>query len=81
MSQSVASPLTMICLPLPNPANIDPTNAKGAFCMKKNPTPIPISKPPPIAHVLLSFFYVSYYSPYFPNKLLFFLTEGAVHMG
>ena len=42
--------------PRPNPASIDPTNANADAFKKKNPTPKPISKPPPIAHVLLSFF-------------------------
>jgi len=46
----------VITRPMPNPAIMDPTNAKGAFGKKKNPTPIPIRTPPPIAQVLLSFF-------------------------
>ena len=40
--------------PRPNPAKVHPTNAKGDCCKKKNPTPMPMSMPPPVAHVLLS---------------------------
>jgi len=46
----------VIIKPIPNPANILPTNAKTFVLRKKNPTPIPKIKPPPIAHVLLSSF-------------------------
>ena len=42
--------------PRPNPANILPTNARVFSLKKKNPTPIPSIKPPPVAHVLLSSF-------------------------
>jgi hypothetical protein len=48
--------MAVITRPRPNPTNVDPTNAIGDSRTKKNPTPIPISKHPPIAHVLLSFF-------------------------
>ena len=40
--------------PRPNPARIDPTNARADAFRKKNPIPMPISNPPPMAHVLLS---------------------------
>jgi hypothetical protein len=42
--------------PRPKPAKMLPTNAKTEVVRKKNPTPNPISKPPPVAHVLLSSF-------------------------
>ena len=48
--------IEVITRPRPNPNNVDPTNAKGDCCKKKNPAPMPISVPPPIAHVLLSSF-------------------------
>ena len=44
--------------PKPNPAKIDPTNPMaGEELRKKNPIPIPIMMPPPMAHVLLSSFF------------------------
>jgi len=48
--------MDVINSPIPNPISIDPTNARGDLSKKKNPTPIPIITPPPIAHVLLSSF-------------------------
>ena len=45
--------------PRPKPAMILPTNAKADVCRKKNPTPSPTNKPPPIAHVLLSVLFLS----------------------
>jgi hypothetical protein len=42
--------------PMPNPTSMHPTKASGFVFKKKNPTPIPISNPPPIAHELLSSF-------------------------
>jgi hypothetical protein len=41
---------------MPNPKIIDPTKYRGAAGRKKNPTPVPIITPPPIAQVLLSSF-------------------------
>jgi len=40
--------------PKPNPARSDPTNDSGEAGKKKNPTPRPANRPPPMAHVLLS---------------------------
>jgi hypothetical protein len=42
--------------PKPNPESMLPTNARADSFRKKNPTPRPRSRPPPIAHVLLSTF-------------------------
>ncbi len=42
--------------PNPNPESMLPTNAKADSLRKKNPMPRPRSRPPPIAHVLLSSF-------------------------
>jgi hypothetical protein len=54
--------------PNPNPAIMQPTNAKADALRKKNPIPRPRSKPPPIAHVLLSSF------PCFMQSSFFFQT-------
>ena len=45
-----------ITRPRPIPINIDATNNRGDVRRKMNPTPIPISVVPPIAHKLLLFF-------------------------
>jgi hypothetical protein len=42
--------------PMPNPDIREPTKYSGDRGKKKNPTPIPIITPPPIAQVLLSSF-------------------------
>jgi hypothetical protein len=58
--------------PKPNPASKDPTNARGDAFRKKNPTPKPKSKPPPVAQSLLSSFdfIIIIYSAYY-LKLLY----------
>ena len=43
-------------IPRPNPKSIDPTKYSADWVRKKNPTPNPIIRPPPIAQVLLSCF-------------------------
>ena len=43
-------------MPIPNPNIIKPTKYRGESGRKKNPTPIPMITPPPIAQVLLSSF-------------------------
>ena len=53
----------VITTPSPIPMSIDATNNRADSLRKMNPTPIPISVVPPIAHVLLSLFYLSY--PFF----------------
>jgi hypothetical protein len=64
--------------PKPNPASMLPTNARGDSLKKKNPTPRPRSKPPPIAHVLLSSFLPAIQSSLFPSSITpcsFFLAQ------
>jgi hypothetical protein len=59
--------IEVITRPSPNPARMQPTNAKGDTCRKKNPIPRPRSNLPPIAHVLLSSFFQI--SPFFYSAL------------
>jgi hypothetical protein len=44
----------VIINPKPKPPIIHPTNTSGEVLRKKNPMPIPNSRPPPIAQELLS---------------------------
>ena len=46
----------VITRPSPIPMSIDATKNRGDTLRKTNPTPIPISVVPPMAHVLLSIF-------------------------
>jgi hypothetical protein len=45
--------------PTPKPASSDPTKASVFALKKKNPIPMPKSKPPPVAQSLLSSFLIS----------------------
>jgi len=55
--------------PKPNPESMLPTNARADSLRKKNPTPRPRSRPPPIAHVLLSSFLSAIQSSLFPSSI------------
>jgi len=41
--------------PRPRPSSVHPTKMRADCCRKKNPTPMPMSTPPPMAQELLSF--------------------------
>jgi hypothetical protein len=50
--------MELITIPIPKPTNKDPTKYSEDNGSKKNPTPKPITMPPPMAQVLLSSFWV-----------------------